>query len=87
MGATRGNRKGYWGTGETFGGGGVGEDLGGDATGTSGMSEELGGFEESVVVNVAVGLQALYVSLNIGTVVLEKAIPPYVSIQSRVFQL
>ena len=87
LGATRGNRNGYWGTGESFGGGGVGEDLGSDATGASGLRDILGCFEEFVVVNVAFDLQCLNSSLNVGGVVLEKAIPLYVSIQSRVFQL
>ena len=84
----RGDRKGYWGTGgESFGGGGVGENLGGDTTGSSGMCEILGSFEESVVIDVPLDFQCLNSLLNVGCVVLEKAVPPYVSIQSLVFQL
>ena len=86
LGATRGNRKGYWGVGsESFSGGGVVENLGGDTTGTSGLCDILGSFEEFVVIDVAFDFQCLNLLLNIGGVVLEKAIPPYVSIQSRVF--
>ena len=84
---TRGNRKGYWGTGKLFSGGGVGENLGGDSTGSPGVGDELGCFEELVVVNVALDLQFLNALLNVSGVTLEKAVPPYVSIQSRVFQL
>ena len=88
LGATRGCRKGYWVLGgESFGGVGVGEDLGSDATGGSCVCEVLSGFEEFVVVDVTVDFQCLNSSLNVGHVVLEKAIPPYVSIQSWVFQL
>ena len=61
--------------------------MGGDAAGTSGVGEELDGLEDSVVVGVAFDLQSLYMLLNVGAVVLEKVVPPYVSIQSRVFQL
>ena len=88
LGATRGYRKGYWGIGgESFSGGSVGEDLSSDSAGGSGVREVLGGFEEFVIVGVAFHLQCSNSSLNVGCVILEKAIPPYVSIQSRVFQL
>ena len=42
---TRGNRNGYWGTGESFCGGGIGKDMSGDATGTSGVGDVLGGLK------------------------------------------
>ena len=84
---TRGNRKGYRGMDEAFGGWGVGEDLGGDSTGSPGMCDELGHFEEFVVVGIAFDLQFADAPLNVGAVFLEKAVPLNVSIQSRVFQL
>ena len=86
FGATRGYRKGYWGIGsQSFSGGGVGEDLGGDAARASDVCNVLGSLEESVVVDVVFDFQCLNSPLNVGCVVLEKAIPAYISIQSRVF--